>query len=496
MTLCLASSWRSDDPSLPGSVTLPSGIAPWGGLEPRSRWALALGGEAVALAVADEMAGWARRAADWAGWAAAVSSRRGGEARGTLEHAQSMLTAAGAGPGRDGGLDAAGRRELLRAIPLYEPPDRVPPHEGDGHADLRAGIMASAERLRAQAFMAARHPDPGSGPGWERSARACAIASDLASRAMPMLARQAAHMGVLLGAAGDAETAATALAGARGTWRALAGCWRVITTDAQDPDSPLTADMAGLVVRMGRLVSGDPRWTPAWRQDTSRDAARIAPDEHGLRLALAAIHDAADAIEYVARADLRGVQAAATAGRLYMPARIIGVGVVAAPRPYVAAPQDRTYVLQCAGQAAIDVSARAARTLDSLAVRCGVPSRPLAMVRAAVPAEAPSRGLQVPPAILAAALRELDRPRHAHRQQAKADPQAIITAYVDYGLTTQQISWVFRVTSGQAAAVLREHGIAVGEDRGRGTQHGQRAAGQRVQTPRRPTSQAAPEPRW
>jgi hypothetical protein len=486
-------------------------LPPWGGPQPRSPWAQALAGEHVALAVADEMAQWAQTVAAWAGWAAGTFPRQDSEAREALGCAQFMLTAAARALPACTSAEGAFRRELLRAIPLYPPPGRVPPHQAEGHAELCTGIMATAERIRAQTYLASwQQPKPGSGSAWWHSSQACAIATDLASRAMLMLASRAAHLGIPLGAAGGPGDTPAALAGARDAWLALARCWQVITTDAQDPASPITADAADLVMRMGRLVSGDLRWTPTRRQ-ASWDPASLAPDGPGLHLALAAIHHAADAIESIARADLRGVQSADKTGRLYMDARIIGDTAVTSHR-YLEAPNAPRYLLQCACQAAIDTSAQAARALHDLAIECDAPSKPVALLRAAVPAESPDRALQAPPDILAMALRDLDRGRHVFRQRTEIDHQAIITAYVENGMTTQQISWLFPITPSNVTAILRENGITLRRDRGRSsndltatptsrpgasrqrrTTAQQPAAGMPGTTLRPPASTAAPE---
>jgi hypothetical protein len=433
--------------------------APWGGLAGRSRWAPALATESIILAVSSEMGTWSQVAATWTGWVAGVSPWHNAGAREALGYAQTMLQAAATVPHPDEGTF---REELLRAIPYHAPPQRLPPHEAEGHAELCAGIVASAERLRAAASSPARSGHLMSGPAWQDSSQACAIALDLASRAMPMLADRAGHMSMSLPTAPEAGGAPAALATARDAWLAINRCWRVITTDTQDPVSLFTEDASDLALRMGRLVSGNPRWTAAWHQAPG-DGANLAPDEQGLHLALAAIHHAVDAIEHVARADLRGVQAAAKARRLYMPSNIIG-GVALEKRLYLPALADRVYLLQCACQAAIDTSAQAAQMLDALALQYGTPSKPIALVRKVTPG-VPDRTLQPPRDILAAALRELDRAPHVYRERTEIDHQAIITAYTDNGMTTQQISWLWPITTPKVAEILRQSGIPTWHDR-------------------------------
>jgi hypothetical protein len=91
-----------------------------------------------------------------------------------------------------------------------------------------------------------------------------------------------------------------------------------------------------------------------------------------------------------------------------MDARIIGDMAVTSHR-YLEAPNAPRYLLQCACQAAIDTSAQAARALDDLAIERDAPSKPVALLRAPVPAESPDRALQAPPDTLAMALRAATR---------------------------------------------------------------------------------------
>jgi hypothetical protein len=240
----------------------------------------------------------------------------------------------------------------------------------------------------------------------------------------------------------ELREAAAALAGARDAWLALTRLWQVITTDTQDAASPVTVDASDLDLRMGRLVFGEPRWTPAWREPGQPEGDRLAPDEASLRMTLAAVHQAIDAIEFIAHADADGVRAAGKAGRLYMPARILG-DMDAGRRPYRIAPADRVFVLRCAYQNAADSTERAARLMDTLAVRCGAASNVLALLRAAAPASVAGPELRMRPDVLAVALRSFDRPEGSHRGRADVDEQVIVRAYLEDGLTIRQCSFMF-----------------------------------------------------
>jgi hypothetical protein len=279
-------------------------------------------------------------------------------------------------------------------------------------------------------------------------------------------------------AAEELREAADALAGARDAWLALTRLWEVITTDTQDAVSPVTVDASDLVLRMGRLVFGDARWTPAWREPGQTDGRRLAPGQADLRMTLAAVHHSIDAIGFVAHADADGVAAAGQADRLYMPARILG-DIDAGSRPYRTAPADRVFVLRCAYQNAVDSTERAARMMDTLAVRCGTASNILGLMRATAPASVAGPELRMRPDVLAVALRSFDRPEGSHRGHADVDEQVIVRAYVEDGLTIRQCSFMFLIDPAKVSAILQANGVRPGADRGRDAGMNEREAGPR-----------------
>jgi hypothetical protein len=96
----------------------------------------------------------------------------------------------------------------------------------------------------------------------------------------------------------------------------------------------------------------------------------------------------------VAKADMRAVEAAGRAGRLYVPTRSLPPESFAVPRPFAPAPTSRCNALRDAYDVALSASAQAARGLDGLAAQ-GTPSRALALARAAASAQSNRRGTQV-----------------------------------------------------------------------------------------------------
>jgi hypothetical protein len=443
--------------------------APHGGYAGRSQWARLLISEPVVVALAVEVSRWSEVAASWARWAAAAQPDV--RAREALGNAQVWLSVAAKATGAAGGRpEAVAGRDLLRAVPLCTVPGRVPPHAGETSAALCEGIIAGADRLRAGAFVPAGQVSQSrllSGPAWRRTAHACAITADLACRAMGMLAKGTARAPGESLAAGELREAADALGGASDAWLALARLWQVITTDTQDAVSPVTIDASDLVLRMGRLVSGDPRWTPARRDAGPPDAARLAPDAASLRMVLAAVHHAIDAIGSVARADADGVQVAARAGRLYMPARILG-DVEVGRLPYRTAPADRVFLLQAAYQSVVDSCDRAARVMDGICGESGGASRVLALARAACPVVSADRALRVQPDVLATALEGFGRPFRSYRPHVEVDDRAVLGAYLNDGLTILECTYLFGRDPHVISAILQANGVRLRADRGRG----------------------------
>jgi hypothetical protein len=442
--------------------------APDGGRAGRSRWARLMLSEPVVVALAVEVSGWCDVAASWTRWVAATQPDV--RAREALGDAGLWLSVAAKATGEAGGrAEAVAGRDLLCAVPLCAVPGRVRPHPGEDSAGLCRGIIAGADRLRMEAFARAG-PEPGprlpSGPAWQRTAQACAITADLACRAMEMLAERAAQAPGASVPMGELRDAAAALAGACEAWKALTRLWKVITTDTQDAASPVTIDVSDLALRLGRLVWGEPRWTPAWREAGPPDAGRLAADEASLRMVLAAAHHAIDAVGFVARADADGVRAAERASRLYMPARVLGE-VSASGRPYRIAPADRVFLLQAAYQSVVDSCDRAARVMDGIAGRSGLESRVLALARAACPTGDAERVLRVQPDVLAAALQGFGRPAGSQRPHVDGDAPAIVSAYLNDGLTILECTYVFGRDPSRISAILQANGVTLKADRGR-----------------------------
>ncbi len=105
---------------------------------------------------------------------------------------------------------------------------------------------------------------------------------------------------------------------------------------------------------------------------------------------LAAAHQAVDALACVAMTDLKAVEAADRAGRLYVPTRLLSEHDDV-PRRFATAPIAQFRALQNAYRAALDASIAARLALDELTVAARAPSMTLALARAAASDQSPRR---------------------------------------------------------------------------------------------------------
>jgi hypothetical protein len=183
-------------------------------------------------------------------------------------------------------------------------------------------------------------------------------------------------------------------------------------------------------------------------------------DPAALAGVLGAVHEAADAVARMARADLTGITAAAAAGRLYIDSRVIGDERVQIR--YTQAPGDRVHLLRNAYHLCAGASLRAATALDRLAASLGTSSRSLAIRRAASidrDIAAPETGYELDPGAFAERMTFFERPYYGRmRQRGELDASAVVRAREVDGLTLQQIADRFTVTVDSVKNLLDEHG--------------------------------------
>jgi hypothetical protein len=353
-----------------------------------SPWAQVAMSGTVSRALAAEIGRWSGLIAPWALWA---SHSAPPEAAGEFLAVSRCLQTAHASAAQTAGITpvTADDKELLYGIPAAYPPARIPPGDSETVRDLCAAIAVTAERLRLAAFIAPDHAawSPSvSARGWERSARAAAIASHTAGQALRILCGQPG----LLHPAETATVLATGkrLTTARDAWLRTAQTLNGITTESIHSLTRTATEAQDLMLRLGRLATGNPRWTPAKhdQRPDRRAPASLATDQATARAVLAALHQAADALAMLADRDLAVITTAETAGRLYVPTRQLPARYDI-PHPYGPAPGNRAAELMTAYLSTITATRAAANHLADLALQTEAPSKVLALARRAVSAD-------------------------------------------------------------------------------------------------------------
>jgi hypothetical protein len=384
----------------------------------RSEWALVVTSLPVTRALAHEVARWSRQLAPFTAWLAGSATsyalRRAPDqsvpaaVRDELASASQWLQVASAAvrPALDVDPVRTADTDLLGAIPAAAAPERHRPGVAEESvAELCYGITISASRLRAAARGSQERArwSPGiTSGGWQWMAQAAAVTSHLSELALRSLATRAGQLPGLPVTGAQLEDAADRMVGMRGAWQQVDRMWDFLVTESRLLQTPAMTDASDLVLRMGRLVWDNPRWTPA-RSDRApqRTPATLAPGAAAVNSIVAAAHQAVDALARVAMTDLEAVEAADRAGRLYAPTRSLPAGYDV-PRPFAPAPAARFRELRDAYRAALDASIEAAHALDELTVAVRGSSMALALARAAASVQSHRRSrldqgdLQVP----------------------------------------------------------------------------------------------------
>jgi hypothetical protein len=194
----------------------------------------------------------------------------------------------------------------------YRPPDRIPPGPGESVPEAVAAAGVSTQRMIRPA---AGDPDLGSAATWHYTARSAAVVHDLARLALQLVAARLTELGaaadakILAGAAKQVDTAGQA-------WRLLAATLENLSTPDGGDRLPLTIDAGDLVIRLGRLAHGDPRWRPGMRAAPVRPAKLVPGRPRAAELTLVVLR-ALDAFAELARAQHRQIVNAAQRGLLW-----------------------------------------------------------------------------------------------------------------------------------------------------------------------------------
>src|ERR1019366_4775584 len=157
-------------------------------------------------------------------------------------------------------------------------------------------------------------------------------------------------------------------------------------TDTQGPRSAAAAGASDLALWTGRLAYADPQWTLAsGPRYEARPSRSLAPEPSDIPLAVAAVHNACDAMTRLAHADHDQVKAAAAADRILV-AITAPLDIWDAPRPYGPALRGQIDAMITLYDYAGDASAQTAASVADAATTVRAPSRLLAAARAATDA--------------------------------------------------------------------------------------------------------------
>lgn len=287
---------------------------------------------------------------------------------------------------------AAGRRPvsaddrlLLAAVPAHVVPGRWAPYAGETVPQLCAGLMTSADRLRACAprLAADAHWSPlVTAASWQWTATAAAIAHDACGITLRSAAEGARHLGLPAGLADRIYDASIVVGDVHRYWLIAAEAWDTVTTDSQGRVSPVVPDVSDMIIRAGRLAFANPAWTPRpVHRAPPRAPADLITDGPALVAVITAAHHAIDGLAHCADSDVRAIFGAARGGRVYQ-SRLTLPGWEKARDRYVPATREAVDRLLGSYQDTVRAARRAATALDVVARGADAPSVYLAMARA------------------------------------------------------------------------------------------------------------------
>lgn len=446
-----------------------TGPGRYGTLEPRSEQARLLASPPLIIALAEEISGWAGRTARTVDRIANAQGQAGLLSRADLAAARDRLAAIARAdiPADPAGLGAAERRHLLYSVPAAAVPRRTGPGRQETDSDLCAGIGVSARRLRAAAFTVSREPGNSpflSGRAWRQEASAAWIICDLSEKLLQSLAGPGSAAAAAGIPAGQLKEAASGFATARTAWRHVAWMWQSMSTDTNSAISGTGAEAGDIAVRMGRLLTGDPGWKPVTRKarDTvPRSGNSLAPDGTALAAVLGAVHEAADAVTYLAGAGMTAFLGVQGTGRLYM--NIAALGQERVRYEYVRAPGDRIHLMKNGRYLCEDATWNAAARIDQIALRAGVPSGTLALARAALPGGGRTGGaepgFELDPDDFTVRLELFTRLKGDKGQdRSRIDPREVIRAYETDRMTVDECADRFTTSTFTIRNIIAAHG--------------------------------------
>ena len=267
-------------------------------------------------------------------------------------------------------------------------PDPCLPASGGSVANLSAGVISTAERLRVAARrVSAEAP-------WSRhltretlrqTAGCCAIS---ASNMQVMLTTLATDHGKSCAPFSAAiARAAQAADRARAAWLTVTESWESITTDTRGAMGSTGTEAAALALWTGRLAYANSDWTPALGPvHQPRPAGEFAADTEQLRGSIDAVHRVCHTLTQVAEANRDDVRVASIAGRLIVPTRSLPAGYDI-PYRFAPAPPSSTAPLLSSYDQAQQASAEATAAMAGIAADLQADSRVITTARAAACAD-------------------------------------------------------------------------------------------------------------
>lgn len=354
-----------------------------------SEWTPVISSAPVACAILHEVGGWARHIAGHAYRISATASCPAAERR-TLSAVGKTLSQVSwaIGAAQERRPVRKGQLRLLHAIPVNAVPDPCLPASGDSVANLNAGVISTAERLRVAAQrVSAEAP-------WSRhltreslrqTAGCCAISASNVQVMLTTLATDHGNAYASLGA--PIAEAANAADRARAAWLAVTESWDSVTTDTRGAMGSVGTEAAALALWTGRLAYANPDWTPGLGPlHLPRPAGELAADTDQLRGAIDTAHHVCHTLTRVAEADRDNVRIASMTGRLIVPTRSLPDGYDI-PYRFAPAPPSNSAPLLSSYDQAVQASAEATVAMAGIAADLQAHSRVITTARAAARAD-------------------------------------------------------------------------------------------------------------
>ena len=424
-----------------------------------SPWASAIASRQVNGALVSEMGGYAGRLAAWALPLAAASSaeRLPAQARVAISEGCQWLWVAEAAarvvchhPGTATG------HALLHAVPINLPPPRQSPRGGLAVAELCAGTVLTAERLRHLAHITAirgHHPKAALAASWQRTAQAAAITGHCSELILRQLTQPGTHPPAAAAVATGIEQAAHAASRSWQSWRALAHDWDTFTTNRGTAFTPVAAEIGDLTLWTGRLAHTDPAWTPARAHASQlRSCADFTGRGTTIAAVVTALHYTSDALARIAAHDRENVRSAAATDQIYVPTRLLPEDDDV-PYRYVPAHPAMLDELLATYDAVTEAAMHATTALDQLVLTLSSQPTTLITLRATAPLTTP----YLPHSTVALPARSVQQPppgqvEQALRNRGISEPTLLARAADLDGATKMLINSAASITERRARA--------------------------------------------